>query len=303
MADDSLDASAISIDHNAMLASDPSENSAFMKVFGAFYKHSSLKTPGATMQLSQLAPKSANARRRSSHAALSRLNERLASQMQAQLTGSAHAVLHTMPVLASDSAARHRVKFTPRAAKVSSAATLDALSMVDGKTHLLPKKLRNQFIIDRSKHILKRHYPSYSSASKPAKKKAHQDISMADKADDKLLSAIPTHTNAAELVQRAAMEQMQQQLRTAPVAKNPPKPIGQPQYQQYTQAAPYNQAPYAAPYPPQQALYRAPMPAPAYYPQPPVLPTYYAAPVAAAPVAAAPVAASYGRPEYPQQYA
>ena len=54
MQDDGLDAQAISMDHDAMLASDPKKNAAFLKVFGEFTPQT-LKAAAGTTQLAQTA--------------------------------------------------------------------------------------------------------------------------------------------------------------------------------------------------------------------------------------------------------
>ncbi len=264
MSDDSIEANAIEIDHNAMLASDPSQNKAFLKIFGRFSGHSALDAPEAATQLSEIGPKASSKnfhRRSTSHTALKRLNEKLAARMQSQLT---------------------------------------VADMIDKKTHLLPKKLRAEFVIDSSKKVLRKNFPS--SNIKKSKKSAgyahassHGDISLAGKADDNLLSARQSHMTAAELVQQAAMKQMHQMHAAAPAVlpARPTQLAARPvPYQQYGYAAPeyatYAPSPalaQASPYqlpPVQQTLYRPMVSPQGYYPQ--QQPAYYA-PAAAAPPA------------------
>lgn len=259
MADDSLEASAIEIDHNAMLASDPKENAAFLKFFGRF-QHSSLEAPGGATQLSQLAPKLIH-RRKSSHVALARLNSKLASRMQAQLTATSHAdVLPKFKIGASRSARRAGSSSSSQLAiKVSSPATLDALDMTDSHTHILPNKLRTEFAIRHGKKVLTRKLPGLRfeslddtnkevTASKQLQPESHSDITSAGKADDNLLASIPKNTNAADLIKRAALEQMKQLHGTAVAQKRPAQIIASP-LQKYPYSPPQGQAMYpASPY-------------------------------------------------------
>jgi len=276
MTDDSIEANAIEIDHNAMLASDPAENSAFLKVFGRF-KRSSLDAPGGATQLSQLAPKTVH-RRKKSHHALARLNSKLASQMQAQLTETAQS--NGMPKLKLDksrSAKTEDLAASQVALKISSPATLDALHMTDSHTHLLPRKLRTEFAIRHGKKVLSRSkLPGVQDdisrkAVKSSKKSgvSHADITAAGKADDSLLASIPTNMNAAELVQRAAMKQMKLLHVAAPPAakKRPAQVVNSPlqQFQPYTYPQPQALYP-AGPYPAQPAAAYQAQPAAAYPP-------------------------------------
>jgi hypothetical protein len=80
-----IEANAIEIDHNAMLASNPSQNKAFLKIFGRFSGHSCLDAPAAATQLSEIEPMTSSKdlhRRRTLHSSLKRLNEKLAERMQ-----------------------------------------------------------------------------------------------------------------------------------------------------------------------------------------------------------------------------
>ncbi len=81
MSDGSLDAATIDMDHDAMLATNPKKNAAFMRVFGSYVggkKGDTLSAPAATTQLAQ--------QQHSSHKISSDLNAKLAKEMQSQLT-------------------------------------------------------------------------------------------------------------------------------------------------------------------------------------------------------------------------
>jgi len=306
MTDDSIEANAIEIDHNAMLASDPSQNKAFLKIFGRFSGHSALDAPEAATQLSEIGPKKASKdfhRRSTSHSALKRLNDKLAARMQSQLTVAAAAESKVHHALKLHSSIRGDALKSASPAKLPSPATLDALDMIDKKTHLLPKKLRAEFVIDSSKKVLRKNFPSLKiknsrKSTEHAHASSHGDISLAGKADDNLLSASQSHMTTAELVQQAAMQQMRQMHAAAPAVlpARPTQLAARPvPYQQYGYApAPqYAYAPspalaQASPYqspPVQQALYRPMVSPQGYYPQQPMQPAYYAAPAAAAPPA------------------
>ncbi len=82
MSDGGLEASTIDMDHDAMLASNPKKNAAFMRVFGSYVggnkKGDTLSSPATTTQLAQ--------QQHSSHKGQSDLNAKLAKEMQSQLT-------------------------------------------------------------------------------------------------------------------------------------------------------------------------------------------------------------------------
>jgi hypothetical protein len=303
MTDDSIEANAIEIDHNAMLESDPSQNKAFLKIFGRFSGHSTLDAPAAATQLSEITPKPKHIhRRRNSHSALKRLNEKLAERMQSQLTVTSEPTKSSTPKLLSP-VAGDALKEEASTSKLPSPATLDALDMIDKKSHLLPKKLRTEFIIDTGKKVLKKNFPSLKVESSRrtighSHASVHGDTTLAGKADDNLLTARQSHMTTAELVQQAAMQQMHQLSAAAPavlparptqLAARPALPYQQYGYAPAPQYAGYAPALAATPYqlpPAQQSLYRPTVSPQGYYPQQPMQPTYYAA----APAAAAPQA-------------
>ncbi len=82
MSDGGLDATTIDMDHDAMLASDPKKNAAFMRVFGSYVgqkQGDSLASPAATTQLAQQ-------QHASNKNKASDINAKLAEEMQAKLT-------------------------------------------------------------------------------------------------------------------------------------------------------------------------------------------------------------------------
>lgn len=213
MSDDSLDATAIDMDHNQMLVSDPSKNKAFLKVFGRFLSRSNLQqAPDSATQLTQVsvinAPKAHSSLKQ--HNSLEDVNKDLAAQMQAELTANA---------VAPSSLKLHNSKRGPKtesamASNGPSAATLDALNMANSKdSHLLPSKLRMKFVIHKSETNLAK---GFGSARRTAlSNMAHHTtpstavhVRSGSKADDKFLAPHMAMTSAAQLVKRAAMKQL-----------------------------------------------------------------------------------------------
>lgn len=87
MDDGDLDATSISMDHDAMLSSNPKKNQAFMRVFDSYVggkKGDTLQSsPSGTTQLAQQGRQA-----KGSGGSDSDMNSRLASEMQAKLTAS-----------------------------------------------------------------------------------------------------------------------------------------------------------------------------------------------------------------------
>jgi hypothetical protein len=86
MEDQGLDASSISMDHDAMLSSNPKKNAAFMRVFGNYVggSHANQKLKSAPQAATQLAESSGSSNGKGG--GLKSENQKLAQQMQAELT-------------------------------------------------------------------------------------------------------------------------------------------------------------------------------------------------------------------------
>mmetsp|Transcript_81829 Transcript_81829/g.219759 ORF Transcript_81829/g.219759 Transcript_81829/m.219759 type:complete len:316 (+) Transcript_81829:199-1146(+) len=212
MSDDSLDATAIDLDHNQMLISDPNKNKAFLKVFGRFLSRSSLQqAPDSATQLTQVSAVHKAHSSVSPHNSLKVMNKDLAAQMQAELTASAG----TRSLLNARHSERGPKSKSSKSFNGPSASALDALNMANSKeNHLLPAKLRMKFVIHRSEANLAE---GFGSASRRAdSKKVHQstrpssavNVKSGSKADDKFLAPHMAMMSTAELVKRAAMKQL-----------------------------------------------------------------------------------------------
>lgn len=86
MEDGGLEASSIGMDHNAMLSSDPKKNAAFMRVFGNYVggSHANQKLKSAPQTATQLAESGSSSKGKGG--GLESENQKLAQQMQAELT-------------------------------------------------------------------------------------------------------------------------------------------------------------------------------------------------------------------------
>jgi hypothetical protein len=314
-----LDAASIDMDHNAMLANNPTANAAFLKVFGSY-------VPGAERQ-NQLksSPKGSTKLAMTSHeahrshkskAAESRLNAKLASEMQNRLTaGSKSDSLMTPNFLAALSEAQGHNTAQGQMLSQQNKETMDAITMTGQQahaSHVLPRDLRQKFKFNQAAtslantHILTPAQAAMRAAPQAgAQSLAYADSqpnptggnpSLAGRADTELLAAQGSQVSTRELIRQAAMQQMnampapvRKQARAQQLSEVPAAGYYQQQavYQPYQQPVYAVQPNYAQPMQPvepapMQMAYQTSQQAPSYgygYVQP-QQPSYFPAPAA-----------------------
>uniref|UniRef100_A0A7S0HRU7 Uncharacterized protein n=1 Tax=Hanusia phi TaxID=3032 RepID=A0A7S0HRU7_9CRYP len=232
----------IGMDHNAMLARNPTQNAAYMQTFGSFLPGSNIKSATGTTQLAQAKH---SAKRHMKASAQNRLNQKLAAEMQAKLTASSRGDELMTPhfVAALDAASKMGTRTSMLSEKKEKEA-LDALNMAHSKSHILPSKLRQEYNFNTAKETLgqtKLISPSQAALRAFPQGDSTQSLSqrsvpsatggnpgLASKADEQLLSSEPQQLSAKELIQQAAMQQLNslpKQSAAAPVqqlAQQPP---------------------------------------------------------------------------------
>lgn len=286
MTDDSLDATTIGIDHNAMLQGNAQQNAAFMQTFGSYMPNQAPKLATGTTQLAQSPPKPAI-----KQSATARLNAKLAAQMQASLTAGTQGDSLMTPhfVAALEQATGHGPSGSQMLAQQQAAqqkATMDALSMTHSTTHILPSNMRQKFAISTTKNTLgavhnltpqqaaMRVSPmgdSTQSLSQATPSATGGNPASASRADNSFLNAEPPQQlTAKQLIKKAALEQMNSLPAPAPAPTAAAKPAPVQQLAQYPAQAMYAQP---SQYAPIQMTYQQPLqqyapPQPAYQPQP-----------------------------------
>ncbi|EKX49896.1 hypothetical protein GUITHDRAFT_161970 [Guillardia theta CCMP2712] len=242
MSDEGLSAMTIGMDHNAMLARNPTQNAAYMQTFGSFLPNANLKSATGTTQLAQAKH---TAQRKMKASAQSRLNQKLAAAMQAKLTASSRGdELMTPHFVAALDAASKMGSRTSMLSERKQKEALDALNMANSKSHILPSKLREEYNFNTAKQTLgqtKLISPSQAALRAYPQGDATQSLSqravpsatggnpgLAGKADQQFLSSEPQQLSTKELIQQAAMKQLNslpKQSAAAPVqqlAEQPP---------------------------------------------------------------------------------
>jgi len=256
MQDGDLDAASIEMDHNAMLANDPSKNAAFLKAFSGYLpsgqqQSAQLQSAKGTTQLAQ---QSHDNHRSMSAGAESRLNAKLAASMQSQLTASSQGdELMTPHFVAALDAASHMAAKQQMLASSPAVArqeerkqVMDAMTMSEkgAKTHLLPPALRQKYAFSKTKSKL-----GSTQVVTPAELSGSNDgmISLrqqaqpnptggpsgdAAKADNSFLAASQSQEpamTAKQLIQQAALAQMNQLQSNALASASAPAPAPQQQ--------------------------------------------------------------------------
>ena len=153
MTDASLDATTIGMDHDAMLQANPTQDAAFMQTFGRFVPPRPTLATGTT-QLAQAPRPGAGASAATKQSAEARLNAKLASQMQAQLTAGTQGDSLMTPhfVAALEQATGGRGGGAGPDAQ--GRAAMDALGMTKAPAHILPAALRQRFALSTTKRAL-----------------------------------------------------------------------------------------------------------------------------------------------------
>jgi hypothetical protein len=243
MTDDSLEATTIGIDHNAMLAGNTQQNAAFLQTFGSYLPNQGPTLATGTTQLSQQAPKPA-----SKQSAASRLNAKLAAQMQAQLTagtqGDSLMTPHFVAAL-EQATGSGRSQMLAQQQALQQKSTLDALTMTQSKTHILPKNMRQQYAISSTKNHLGAVHnltPQQAAMRMAPMGDTTQALASASNADSAFLGAEPApQLSAKQLIAQAALKQMNSLPAPAPPPAAAPKAAPVQQLAQYPQypAQPY----------------------------------------------------------------
>jgi len=244
MSDESLTASTIGMDHTAMLAGNSQQNAAFLQTFGSFEPNQAPTLATGTTQLAQSSQTPPAAKK----SAASRLNAKLAAQMQASLTagtqGDSLMTPHFVAALEQATGSSRNQMLSQQQA-IQQKATMDALTMTQSTAHILPANLRQKFAITSTKSTL----GSFSnltpqqaamrvapmegtqSLSQAAPSATGGDPASASKADSSFLSAEPAvQLTAKQLIQQAALKQMNAMPAPAvpaPTAATKPAPVQQ----------------------------------------------------------------------------
>ena len=271
MSDQGLTASTIGMDHNAMLADNSQRNAAFLQTFGSFERSQTPTLATGTTQLAQSPQTPAVTTKKS---ATSRLNAKLAAQMQASLTagtqGDSLMTPHFVAALEQATGSSRNQMLSQQQQK----ATMDALTMTKSSTHILPANLRQKFAITSTKNTLGsfNNLTPQQAAMRVAPMQGTQSLSAtggnpgsASRADSSFLSAEPpVQLTAKQLIQQAALKQMNSMPAPAvPAAVTKPAPVQQlaqypaqtMQYRAVPKYAPMQMA-YQQPQQPQQMAYQ-----------------------------------------------
>ena len=276
MSDQGLTASTIGMDHNAMLAGNSQQNAAFLQTFGSFERNQAPTLATGTTQLAQSPQTPAVTTKKS---ATSRLNAKLAAQMQASLTagtqGDSLMTPHFVAALEQATGSSRNQMLSQQQQK----ATMDALTMTKSSTHILPAHLRQKFAITSTKNTLGsfNNLTPQQAAMRVAPMQGTQSLSQASpsatggnpgsasRADSSFLSAEPpVQLTAKQLIQQAALKQMNSMPAPAvPAAVTKPAPVQQlaqypaqtMQYRAVPKYAPMQMA-YQQPQQPQQMAYQ-----------------------------------------------